>query len=976
MNDTKQTSKAPAFSVIMPTYNRAFCIRDAIDSLLKQTYQQFELIIVDDGSTDRTEQLIQKFYQKYLKSGKFKYIKLNHVGVSAARNVGIKEAKNEWITYLDTDNYLLSNALGIYSYNISKNPGQQNFYGKFISKTTKEVYGKLFDFEDIKKQNTIDLGVYLHTKNLIEKCGAFDETLKRFVDWEMIARHCAYSHPILINEIVMEYNDSRKFQRITTSEPEAKSYSAAYDKIKNLTKSNEQQTKQKKIVVYTCITSKYDTLKQPLIKSPNIDFICFTDNLELYKKSSVWTIKKIPTELSCLSPIKQQRAIKICPHKYFKDYDISIWVDGSIQIKDDLNKFIELYDLEKIPLYVRKHPERNCIYQEAYECIKQKKDSAKNIDRHVKELLIKNNYPKNNGLAETNILLRKHNDVRCKKICNDWIKCVLNYSYRDQLSFDYVCYNNNFQYGLLTKQSNIQNDSDQFFEWLQNHKQTKYFSSKYITIAICNFNTTKLTNNCIRSINNNIKNYQYKIILLDNSNKEPFKLDDDNSKIKNITILDNTKNQLINFSKVLKNCPYRLSSQDINNYASLKHAYSIQYLLDICQTKFMLLFDSDTILLRDIDFINDSYITAATIEQYKKFNFQTRLVPYIQLFNLRIMNIFQIRYFDYSRIHGSLGPNNGNSYDTGASFYADILAKKLPIKQIQYTKYIKHLARGSWNKEFMLYKNRAFFKIIIPNYNNISYIQRCLDSILCQTFQNFKIIIVDDKSTDLSDKICELYSKKYSDKIVFIRAPKKLFAGGCRNIGIDYELSSKFTWFIDGDDFLHDNHVLEAIYNGINMHPNHDMYTFKYKIISSDKNNGQIYSWNIDLTNKNFLYCNNMIKVPWLKVIKSNLVEKFQEESLYGEDTIQFIKQLMQTTDLKQLDIVAYCYNLLNLNSETKTVTSERLINHRQKFIKELEQISTKIYNIQLFDCVNVRLNFEKSQLKILQKTRQLQDKT
>ena len=84
----------------------------------------------------------------------------------------------------------------------------------------------------------------------------------------------------------------------------------------------------------------------------------------------------------------------------------------------------------------------------------------------------------------------------------------------------------------------------------------------------------------------------------------------------------------------------------------------------------------------------------------------------------------------------------------------------------------------------------------------------------------------------------------------------------------------------------------------------------------------------------------------------------------------------MQTTDLKQLDIVAYCYNLLNLNSETKTVTSERLINHRQKFIKELEQISTKIYNIQLFDCVNVRLNFEKSQLKILQKTRQLQDKT
>ena len=252
MNDTKQTSKAPAFSVIMPTYNRAFCIKTAIDSLLNQTYQQFELIIVDDGSTDRTEQLIQKSYQKYLKSGKFKYIKLKHVGVSAARNVGIKEAKNEWITYLDTDNYLLSNALGVYSYNILKNPKQQNFYGKFIAKTTKEVFGKLFNFEDIKKQNTIDLGVYLHTKNLVEKCGAFDETLKRFVDWEMIARHCAYSHPILINEIVMEYNDSTKIKRITTTEKYSDTYVKAYEKINKLVKNTIKEKHEEQENVASC----------------------------------------------------------------------------------------------------------------------------------------------------------------------------------------------------------------------------------------------------------------------------------------------------------------------------------------------------------------------------------------------------------------------------------------------------------------------------------------------------------------------------------------------------------------------------------------------------------------------------------------------------------------------------------------------------------------------------------------------------
>lgn len=93
------------------------------------------------------------------------------------------------------------------------------------------------------------------------------------------------------------------------------------------------------------------------------------------------------------------------------------------------------------------------------------------------------------------------------------------------------------------------------------------------------------------------------------------------------------------------------------------------------------------------------------------------------------------------------------------------------------------------------------------------YIKKCLDSILEQTFQDFKIIIVDDMSTDLSDKFCEMYSRKYPDKIVFIRLSEKGYAGKCRNVGIDYNLEHTYTWFIDSDDYVYDKNVLQHVYD-------------------------------------------------------------------------------------------------------------------------------------------------------------------
>ena len=123
-------------------------------------------------------------------------------------------------------------------------------------------------------------------------------------------------------------------------------------------------------------------------------------------------MRKIPDDLQFLSNVKKQRIVKICPHRYLKEYDISIWVDGSISVIGDLNTFINQYDLEKNPFYVRIHPSRNCIYDEARACISINKDAKETIEKQVKRYR-EEGYPEHIGMVETCVLLRKHNGMRC-----------------------------------------------------------------------------------------------------------------------------------------------------------------------------------------------------------------------------------------------------------------------------------------------------------------------------------------------------------------------------------------------------------------------------------------------------------------------------------------------------------------------------------------------------------------------------------
>ena len=208
---------------------------------------------------------------------------------------------------------------------------------------------------------------------------------------------------------------------------------------------------------------------------------------------------------------------------------------------------------------------------------------------------------------------------------------------------------------------------------------------------------------------------------------------------------------------------------------------------------------------------------------------------------------------------------------------------------------------------------KVFFKIIIPNYNNMPYIKKCLDSILEQTFQDFKIIIVDDLSTDLSDKFCEMYSRKYPDKIAFIKMKYKGHEGGARNTGILYDIQCEYYMFIDGDDFLYNNNCLQILYNYY-LKTNSDVIIYKMIKYDTFKNmyikiNVPKFSWN-----------SNNLAIGYSsacgKIIKQNIIEYFLEGCDHAADTYQHLKILNHHPNILDINDIIYVYRK-NLNSVT-----------------------------------------------------------
>jgi len=217
-----------------------------------------------------------------------------------------------------------------------------------------------------------------------------------------------------------------------------------------------------KTVVYTCITGEYDKLRKFRNPSdPGIDFVCFTDNQNLAYDCENWNIRNIPKELGCYSNVKKQRLLKILPHRFLSDYDISVWVDGNIEILCDISKFLKTVDFEKYSFYTRRHPVRDCIYNEASVVLNLKKDIPSVVEPQMKGYR-NDGFPEHYGLAETGITVRRHNEKDCIILDDMWAEEIRKHSHRDQLSLDYARWKSGTGIGYLVI-GNLRNDKN--FRW-------------------------------------------------------------------------------------------------------------------------------------------------------------------------------------------------------------------------------------------------------------------------------------------------------------------------------------------------------------------------------------------------------------------------------------------------------------------------------------------------------------------------------
>lgn len=252
---------------------------------------------------------------------------------------------------------------------------------------------------------------------------------------------------------------------------------------------------------------------------------------------------------------------------------------------------------------------------------------------------------------------------------------------------------------------------------------------------------------------------------------------------------------------------------------------------------------------------------------------------------------------------------------------------------------------------------KAFFKIIVPNYNNMPYIKKCLDSILEQTFQDFKIIVVDDISTDLSDKFCQMYARLYSDKIIFHQLEKKGYAGAARNFGINYQILSEYMIFIDSDDWFYNKFVLENLYNAIvknNFPKLLRCPLFHFFGIGNSKNRVE----QISIEKYKILYngCG-----PARNCIQSKVVKHFVENRSKNNDVIWLMRTLDNLTnaDIVKVNFPCQTYNRISITScqnnidiilSNKCIEDQKLLAEdlkKERFFSD-ECIRFQNYRIQL----------------------------
>ncbi|MDO8183824.1 MAG: DUF616 domain-containing protein [bacterium] len=230
-------------------------------------------------------------------------------------------------------------------------------------------------------------------------------------------------------------------------------------------------------VIYTAIFGDKDDLQEPAFKPANCDFICFTNRTDF--TSPTWQLKT--GEMFNNDPVRSARRYKILPHLWFPDYDYSVWIDGNIVVKGDVNELIAKY-LSNANMAIYDHQltigdPRGSVYDEAAAILKMNelgkyKDNGEKIKAQMAGYRVENFPNETAGLISSMELVRRHNEEDVKTAMEAWWAEVRDQSRRDQLSFNYVAWKTGLKFNYLPGDSR----ANAYFRHLA-HKTKHYYDS-------------------------------------------------------------------------------------------------------------------------------------------------------------------------------------------------------------------------------------------------------------------------------------------------------------------------------------------------------------------------------------------------------------------------------------------------------------------------------------------------------------------
>jgi glycosyltransferase involved in cell wall biosynthesis len=208
-----QIARTPTVSVVIATYNRARLLKETIESVLKQTLQDFELIVVDDGSTDDTEKVLKSY------GDRVRYFRQENRGPSAARNLGIRRARASWISIQDSDDICAPNHLKTLFGFVEKNPdcGMVFANGSYLDdpgpkgktiiprEKSKRMAERGVELADLFSTSIVRLQAALLSKEAFLGIGGLDETLRICMDLDLGFRFFMRFPVAYLDEVVFFY---------------------------------------------------------------------------------------------------------------------------------------------------------------------------------------------------------------------------------------------------------------------------------------------------------------------------------------------------------------------------------------------------------------------------------------------------------------------------------------------------------------------------------------------------------------------------------------------------------------------------------------------------------------------------------------------------------------------------------------------------------------------------------------------------